>query len=102
MQKNVRSTMLGVYGAGFLFAALVFTGCSMTPQAKEAKFLEHGKSYMAQKDYSRATIEFQNAIRARKTDAEPYYQLALAYMAMNDFRTGIPFLKKALDLDPKH
>jgi tetratricopeptide (TPR) repeat protein len=99
MQKNVRSK---AYGAGFLLTTLLITGCALGPQAKEARFLERGKSYMAKKDYNRAAIEFQNAIRVNKTDAEPYYQLALTYIAMGDAQRSYRALNKAVQLNPKH
>jgi tetratricopeptide (TPR) repeat protein len=87
---------------GLLLAALVFSGCALMPEAREARFLKLGQTYMAKKDYSRAAIEFQNAIRVKKGNAEPYYQLSLAYMAMGDYHSGVPFLRKALELNPNH
>lgn len=99
--RGVKATT-GLLSVGLLLAALLFSGCALTPEAREGRFLKLGKSYMDKKDYSRAAIEFQNAIRVKKGDAEPYYQLSLAYMAMGDYRSGIPFLRRALELNPNH
>lgn len=85
-------------GAGLLLAALLFSACGLTPEAKEARFLEAGRKYMVKKDYTRAVIEFQNAARAKKGDGEPYYQLGLAFLAMGDHESGYNALKKAVDL----
>src|SRR5438552_191598 len=89
-------------GAGVVLAAVFISACGLTQEGKQAKFLQLGKQDMANKDYARAAIEFQNAIRINKADAEPYYQLSLAYMGMGDYESGIPALKRALDLNPKH
>src|SRR5882672_11009229 len=89
-------------GAGVLLAAVFISACGLTPDGKEAKFLQLGKKDMANKDCARAAIDFQNAIRVKMTNAEPYYQLSLAYMAMGDYQSGIPALQKALELNPKH
>jgi tetratricopeptide (TPR) repeat protein len=87
---------------GLLLAAMVLCGCSLSPETKEARFLAAGKAELRKKDYARAIIQFQNAARAKKGDAEPYYQLSLAYMASGDYELGIPALKRALQLNPKH
>ena len=52
-------------------------GCRMSPEANEARFLRRGQALMAQKDYSRAILEFRNAATVRPRDAEAYYQLGL-------------------------
>ena len=57
---------------------------------------------MEKKDYSRAILEFSNARQAMPRDAEPYYQIALASLALLDVRTALEGLKKTLDLNPNH
>jgi tetratricopeptide (TPR) repeat protein len=79
---------------------LLFSGCS--PEAKEARYLKSGKTMMERKDYSRAVIQFRNAIQAKPKDAEPYYQLAMAYLALRDPKLAYANLQKAVDLNPKH
>src|SRR5579862_7010343 len=87
-------------GCGVLGACLLFSGCS--PEAKEARYLKSGKQMMERKDYSRAVIQFRNAAQAKPKDAEPYYQLAMAYLALRDAKSAIPFLRRAVELNPKH
>ena len=85
---------------GLVGMCLVFSGCS--PEAKEARYLKSGKQMMERKDYSRAIIQFRNAVQAKPKDAEPYYQLAMAYLAMRDVKQAYATLKKAVELNPKH
>lgn len=101
MARNSKSRVLWS-AAGLVLAALVISGCAFSPEAKEARFLEGGKKALAKKDYGRAIIQFKNAIRVKKEDAEPYYQLGLAYLGTQDYTRGVVALKKALQLAPKH
>jgi tetratricopeptide (TPR) repeat protein len=57
---------------------------------------------MDKKDYARALLEFKNAAAATPKDAEPYYQLGLAFFGTGDSRSGIAALLQATKLDPKH
>jgi tetratricopeptide (TPR) repeat protein len=89
-----------VLACGWLAVCLLFSGCS--PEAREARYLKSGKAMMERKDYSRAVIQFRNAIQAKPRDAEPYYQLAMAYLALRDGKLAYANLLKAVDLNPKH
>lgn len=42
----------------------LLAGCARSPEEKEARFLKRGQVLAAKKDYSRALLEFQNAVRA--------------------------------------
>ena len=57
---------------------------------------------MAQQDYARAILQFRNAQQAMPGDAEPYYQLGLAYLATRNFPAAAGALRKATELNPKH
>jgi tetratricopeptide (TPR) repeat protein len=81
---------------------LILTGCSQSPQVREAKYLEKGKKEVQKKNYAVAILHFKNAAQAQPRDAEPYYQLGLAYLASNDFKTAASYLHKAVELNPKH
>jgi tetratricopeptide (TPR) repeat protein len=82
--------------------ALLFTGCARSPQAKRDKYLAAGKKQMEKKDYARAVLEFRNAASATPQDAEPYYQMGLAYLGTHDYQSGIKALMHAAQIDPKH
>jgi tetratricopeptide (TPR) repeat protein len=80
---------------------LVFSGCQ-SPQAREAGYLAKGKKELQKKRYDVAIIHFKNAMAAQPKDAEPYYQLGLAYLASNDAASAASNFRKASELNPKH
>lgn len=82
--------------------AMCLSGCFLSPQRKESRFLALGKEQYAKKDYARAILEFRNAVRVAPSDAEAYYQLGLAYAAVNDAKSAVDCLGKATKLNPKH
>src|SRR5271157_6088301 len=82
-------------------AILLLSGCQ-SPQAKEASYLNKGKKEFLKKHYDIAIIHFKNAMAAQPRDAEPYYQLGLAYYASNDIKTAAGYLNRATQLNPKH
>jgi cytochrome c-type biogenesis protein CcmH/NrfG len=81
---------------------LTGSGCVRTPQQKEAKFMERGKSYIAQKDFARAIIEFKNAVSVMPQDSEAHYQLAAAKLRTGDVVGAVNELKKSTELNPRH
>jgi putative PEP-CTERM system TPR-repeat lipoprotein len=83
-------------------ALLLMPGCSLAPQQREARFVAQGKQLLAKKDYKRAALWFRGAIQAMPSDAEPYYQLGLTYLAAGDRPSAISALTKATELNPKH
>ena len=88
--------------AGFVCMAAFLAGCSSSPQEKEAKFLKQGQTLLAKKDYARATLEFRNAAAAVPKDAEPQYQLGLAYLETRQLQNAVRAFQRALHLNPKH
>src|ERR1039458_9221015 len=85
-----------------LLGVLAFVGCMRSPEAKSAAYIEAGKKLLEKKDPARAILECRNATQATPKNAEAYYQLALAYLATADFRSGVASLRKALELNPRH
>lgn len=82
-------------------AILALSGCQ-SPQAKENSYLDKGKKEFQNKHYDVAIIHFKNAMAAQPKDAEPYYQLGLAYLASSDINSAASSFKKATELNPKH
>lgn len=80
----------------------LLAGCAKSPEAKAGKFMEQGRRHFAEKDYSRALIDFRNAAQAKPKDAEPYYQMALVHLAMNNVQAAVNALLWASQLDAKH
>ncbi len=85
-----------------LLSLLLAAGCNLSPEAKEAKFLQRGKALMEKKDFSRALLEFRNASRAVPKDAEPFYQMGLDYLASGNANAAFSAFRKAAALNPKH
>lgn len=81
---------------------LMLSACSRTPQQREARAMALGQKLLQKKDYSRANLEFRNAIQAAPADAEPYYQLGLTYLAAGNPGSAITCFRKATELNPKH
>ncbi len=88
------------------FAAIcmvaLLAGCSSTPQEKEAKYIKRGEALLFKKDYQRATLEFRNAANVAPRDAEPYYQLGLAYLGTGSYGNAASSFQKALTMNPGH
>ena len=96
--------MKRVFGVAGVFAACVVfsVSCSRSPEDREARFLASGKSHMEEKDYGRAALDFRNAARVMPKDAEPLYQLGLAYLANGALTPAYASFRKAAELNPKH
>src|SRR5215475_5192054 len=89
--------------AVFTFILVAFLGaCSRDPRQQEARFLRRGKEYFSKKDYSRAAIEFQNAVKVIPRDDEAHYQLGLAYLSSGRVLSAYPEFKRATELNPAH
>ncbi len=82
-----------------LLAVLLLGACHRSPEAKKAKFVASGKAFMEAKDYPRAILQFRNAVQVAPKDPEMSYQLALAYIANRDVKTGYMYLLQATNLD---
>lgn len=83
-------------------ALVTLGGCRRSPEAKKAKFMESGKAFMQAKDYPRAILQFRNAAAFAGKDPEPYYQLALAFLADDQLANGIGALNQSLKLNSKY
>ena len=89
-------------GIGLVLAALLLGGCSRSPQQREARYMERARRLFEKKDYTRAALEYRNAIQVMPRDAKPYYQLGLTYLASGNQGGAIASLRKATELNPKH
>lgn len=77
-------------------------GCHRSPEARRDNYLARGKEYLAKADYSRAVVEFRNAVQAMPKDPEPYYQLGLGFLGLHDYRSALAAFRKTVELNPKH
>jgi len=88
--------------APVLVVAAAVSGCNTSPTAKEAAALKRGKALLAKKDYARALLQFKTAAQAMPNDAEPYYQMGLAYSGLVNLRGAAEAFRQATELNPKH
>jgi tetratricopeptide (TPR) repeat protein len=63
--------------------------------------LRDGQSFMARKDYKKAQIAFQNAVKAEPRNAQAHRLLGEALFFQNDFRGAVRAYSSAVDLDPR-
>ena len=102
MIKTIRHTRGCGRTAVAVLAAIVLCGCLRSPEQKEAAYLARGKEYYAKKDYARAILQFRNAAAVKPKDAEPFYQLGLAYMMARDGDSAMAAFGKALERNHDH
>jgi putative PEP-CTERM system TPR-repeat lipoprotein len=82
--------------------ALAGTACTKSPEQRRQQFIAAGQGMMEKKDFARAVLEFKNAAQVVPNHPEAYYRLGLAYLASGDYKRGIPYIQKTLEIDPKH
>jgi tetratricopeptide (TPR) repeat protein len=87
---------------GALALLLVLGGCKQSPAVLRAKHLAKGEELAQKQDYSRAILEYRNALRAAPADAEIYYQLGEALLASGEVPEAVAALRQALEINPKH
>jgi tetratricopeptide (TPR) repeat protein len=93
---------IGIFVMGCALVVGVAPGCRRSPQSRETAALKRGQQLMAKGDYARAQLEFRNAAQAMPKDAEPYYQLGLAYLGSSNLAGAVAALRRATELNPKH
>ena len=85
-----------------LLIAIFLTAACSRPQERYVRFLKIGNQQMEKGDYSRAALNFRNSIQAQPKNAEAYYRLALADLAVGQVREGVSALRRATELNPAH
>jgi len=76
-------------------------GCGGS-EARRARALEHGQQYLASGNYSKARIEFSNALQIKPNDADARYYAALAAEKGGDLRAAAQGYQSALNIDATH
>ena len=83
-------------------AILILSGCSRSPEERYSRALEKGKKLMAEKSYSRAALEFQNAAQAKPKSVEPLYWMGEAALNQMLWPSAIKYYRKATEVDPRY
>ena len=87
---------------GVCLVSALLGGCSASPDTQKARFMEAGRRLYDQKDYSRAILEWKNAVQVAKGDPEPSYWLGMAYLEAGNTAAAAASFQTAAQLNPKH
>ena len=79
---------------------LVVAGCSRSPEAQKARYLERGDKYAAREQYREAILEYRNVLRLEPANARAMRQLGLLHHQLGEFAQAFRFLLKAQELTP--
>src|SRR5215467_15055431 len=86
---------------GFLVVGLLMVvGCSRSPEAQKARYLERGDKYAAREQYREAILEYRNVLRLEPANARATRQLGLLHNQLGEFAQAFRFLLKAQELTP--
>ncbi len=90
--------------AGFLAAAAILgaLGACGDPADRAEKYIERGKNFFEAGDYTRARLEFRNALQIDPNRVEPLYYLGAIYDANGDLKNAYNKFVLVVDKDPKH
>src|SRR5258706_4448515 len=80
--------------------ALVLSGCSRSPEAKKARYLERGNRYFKQEQYREAILEYRNVLRVDQKEPAATRQLGMAYYQLGQMGLAFRYLSQAQQLDP--
>jgi len=82
-------------------AVLALTACGGA-QARKARHLEKGQSFLAAGNWEKARIEFQNALQIAPTDAEARFEVGVVDEKLGKVREAAQFYQGTLDVCPEH
>jgi tetratricopeptide (TPR) repeat protein len=84
----------------WLAAAVLLAACSHDRVARSASYVTSGDRYTSKQQFTRAILEYRNAIKERPDWAEPHYKLAKAYDASGDAVKAYGEYARTADLEP--
>jgi Tfp pilus assembly protein PilF len=87
-----------------IVALLLLKGLRCCPDHKliSNEFRQFGKNLLSEKKYQAALDHFHQALSLIHDDPDTYITLADIYFALEDFDSGLKYLKAAVDLDKKY
>src|SRR5215469_2122502 len=94
------SRHLRVWAMLLAVGLLAAAGCSRSPEAQKARYLERGDKYAAREQYREAILEYRNVLRLDPANARATRQLGLLHNQLGEFAQAFRFLLKAQELTP--
>jgi tetratricopeptide (TPR) repeat protein len=96
-----RALLTPVYIGLLSLTVLSTTGCGGA-EARKAKHLEKGQTYLANGNFEKARVEFQNALQIAPKDVAARFDMGLVDEKLNNPREAAQFYQGTIDLDPQH
>ncbi len=82
-------------------AALILVGCG-SAEDRAKTYYESGNTYLQQKDYTKAAIEFRNALKLKEDYADAWFGMAKIEEKNENWPRVVGNLNKVLEIQPKH
>src|SRR5215831_15724219 len=98
--KGLMSPQFRVWTILLAVGLLVMAGCSRSPEAQKARYLERGDKYAARQQYRDAILEYRNVLRLDPANARATRQLGLLHYQLGELAQAFRFLLKAQELTP--
>jgi cellulose synthase operon protein C len=86
----------------FIVIAFLLAACSFDPNVRKQKYLDQGESYLEKGKYPEASIEFLNAVKIDRNDANAHYQLAKGYVKLQQWPKAYDEFKRTIELQPEN
>jgi len=101
--KSTMSGMLITRGGAttLLLVALLamITGCGGSSEARKARHVQQGQEFMAERNYTKARIEFRNALQIDPKDAQVRGLAGIASERLGEYDDAVKYYRVALAAD---
>jgi len=95
--KNFISKLTKLTAASILMMSFVSCGGK---EDRKASYLEKGKTYLEEKNYDKARIEFKNVLQIDPKFADAYFYMGKLEEKNKEYIKAIGMFKKAIELNP--
>jgi tetratricopeptide (TPR) repeat protein len=97
-----RSVATRILCIGALSMAVLAVAACGGAQARKARHLEKGQSYLAAGNFDKARVEFQNALQIAPLDPEARFEMGVVDEKLGKIREAASFYQGTLDVSPEH
>ena len=85
-----------------LLVSLLLVACSESGEKKSAKYLDKANVLFEQENYTKAALEYKNALQAEPANVDAHLKLAETHLKLEDPRNAYISYTRALTLDPEN